>query len=523
MTEELSRQFSSGVKRFFSGIFLSRISGLGRDLAMAYAFGASSTVAAFMIAFRFSNLLRRFFGEGPLQTAFIPYFEELRLKDPEKAYTFFKQLSFFLLLILVGITLVLEAVLGITTFFCLVSKNNQEILFLTAWLLPCLIFICLYGLNISLLQCHNVFFIPSVAPALSNIVWIGGALYLKNRFPGEAMKELVKWVFCGFVLQWIATLPLTLKYIKGAYGGWFKREFYRVGKEVKKLAKFFGLGSLGVGAMQINAFVDPLFARFSDLSGPVYLWYAIRFQQLAFAIFGIAATSTLIPVLSRAIKGGEREKGQDIFSFGSRRILTVMIPCTFAIFACGTSAIDSIFGRGNFSQDAVWKTSLCLSAYGVGLLPAVFVIYQSAVFYAEGNFRTSTIYSIIAVGVNIGLNTFFTLILSLGPVSTALATSLSAWGNYFVLRRALAKRGWRAQIPFKAALKILFSAALSAYLSILVKELLPFKGLSFLLQGVIFVIALFVSAFILKSRDLKSLFREYLMSSGKEKGLPTQS
>ena len=522
MTEELSRQFSSGVKRFFSGIFLSRISGLGRDLSMAYAFGASSTVAAFMIAFRFSNLLRRLFGEGPLQTAFIPHFEELRLKDPEKAYLLFKQVSLFLFFILVAITLLLETLFGVTTFLGLLSKNNQEILFLTAWLLPCLIFICLYGLNVSLLQCHNAFFIPSVAPALSNILWIGGALYLKNVFPEEAMKALVKWVFCGFVLQWIATMPLTLKYIKGAGKNDLRRQLFRPGKEVKKLAKFFSLGAVGVGAMQVNACIDPVFARISDLSGPVYLWYAIRFQQLALAVFGIAATSTLIPVLSRAIKEGKREKGQEIFSFGSRRILTVMIPCTFAVFACGSGVIDFIFGRGSFSSDAVWKTSLCLSAYGAGLLPAVFVLYQSAVLYAEGNFRTSTLYSIIAVGINIGLNIFFTLTLALGPVSTALATSLSTWCNFFILRRTLLKRGWRAQISFQATLKILLSAAFSAGFSLCVKDLLPFKGANFLLQGLVFILSLFVFTFILQSQDLKHLFRDYL-TSGKERDLPTQS
>ena len=522
MTEGLSKQLSSGVKRAFSGIFLSRISGLGRDLAMAYAFGASSTVAAFMIAFRFSNLLRRFFGEGPLQTAFIPHFEELRLKDPEKAYALFKQVSFFLFVILLGVTLVLEAAFGITTFSGVMSKNNQEILFLTAWLLPCLIFICLYGLNVSLLQCHNAFFVPGVAPALSNIVWIIGALYLKNLIPEDAMKALVKWVFLGFVLQWLATMPLTLKYTKRSGTKNLKRQLYRPGKEVKKLAKFFSLGALGVGAMQINACVDPLFARISDLTGPVYLWYAIRFYQLALAIFGIGVTSTLIPVLSRAIKEGKKEKAQEIFSFGCRRILTLMIPCTFAIFACGTGAIDTVFGRGSFSQDAVLKTSLCLFAYGAGLLPAVAVLYQSAVLYAEGNFRTSTLYAIIAVGVNIALNIFFTFTLSLGPVSTALATSLSTWCNFFILRRSLRKRGWTSQISFQSTLKILFSAAFSAGLALCVKGLFSLKGANLLLQGCVFICALFAFTFILQSQDLKNLFREYL-TPGKERDLPTQS
>ena len=64
--------------RFFTGTMMSRATGLMRDVAMAFAFGTSSSVAALMVAFRWSHLLRRLLGEGALQTAFIPQFEKLR-------------------------------------------------------------------------------------------------------------------------------------------------------------------------------------------------------------------------------------------------------------------------------------------------------------------------------------------------------------------------------------------------------------------------------------------------------------
>jgi len=51
------------------------MTGLLRDIAMAFAFGTHSAIAAFMIAFRFSHLLRRIFGEGAMQSALIPHFE----------------------------------------------------------------------------------------------------------------------------------------------------------------------------------------------------------------------------------------------------------------------------------------------------------------------------------------------------------------------------------------------------------------------------------------------------------------
>lgn len=124
------------MKRFFSGTLLSRISGLGRDLAMAFAFGDHPSVAAFIVAFRFSNLLRRLLGEGPFQSAFIPYFQGMRLQSQERALVFFRQLSFLILSLLVLITLFLEG--GIFTFlsFSSLSEEGRELMHLTGWLFP---------------------------------------------------------------------------------------------------------------------------------------------------------------------------------------------------------------------------------------------------------------------------------------------------------------------------------------------------------------------------------------------------
>jgi len=86
---EIQKSLTSYFRRFFSGILLSRISGFGRDLSLALAFGDHPSIASFLIAFRFSNLMRRLFAEGPFQSTFIPYFEGLRMKDQNRAVFFF--------------------------------------------------------------------------------------------------------------------------------------------------------------------------------------------------------------------------------------------------------------------------------------------------------------------------------------------------------------------------------------------------------------------------------------------------
>src|SRR5437868_1819391 len=91
------------LKNFLSGTLLSRVSGLGREVAMAFTFGVSPGVASFWMAFRFANLFRRLFGEGGLNMAFIPHYESLKKEDSKKAATFYynltEALTWFLLLL----------------------------------------------------------------------------------------------------------------------------------------------------------------------------------------------------------------------------------------------------------------------------------------------------------------------------------------------------------------------------------------------------------------------------------------
>ncbi len=88
---------SQGAFRFFSGTLLSRITGLGREMAMAFWFGTNPSIAAFFIAFRWASFFRRIFGEASLLSGFIPYFEEKRKQDPHAAALFLRDTGAFLI------------------------------------------------------------------------------------------------------------------------------------------------------------------------------------------------------------------------------------------------------------------------------------------------------------------------------------------------------------------------------------------------------------------------------------------
>src|SRR5579872_4460251 len=114
-----------------AGTILSRLLGLTRDIAMAFCFGSAPEIAAFMVAYRLANLFRRLFGEGNLQSGFVPQYESL---EPEKGGLFYRDSSFSLLVILVGAVGVMEAVLWGASQW--VGRDWGEIIRLAMWMAP---------------------------------------------------------------------------------------------------------------------------------------------------------------------------------------------------------------------------------------------------------------------------------------------------------------------------------------------------------------------------------------------------
>lgn len=434
------RTISRSSFAFLSGTFLSRLTGLGRDAAMAFAFGSNPAIAAFMVAFRFTNLIRRLFGEGPLTSGFIPHFEGIRLRSPETGAKFFRDLlfslAFFLIFLIGGIEVILWSVLQWGN----LQPDNVEILQLTMWMLPGVLFICLFGLCSGFLQCERRFFMTGFAPVAFNLVWMGAVFFLRDQLPAQAMLFLSFAIIFAFFMQWVMLLPRTIGILRKSLN--FKECFSPrlFSLELRQMIKPLFLGIIGIAAVQINSTLDAIFARYASLEGPAFLWYAIRIEQVPLALFGIALSTALLPPLARALKEGMYDRYLHLLRFAMRRVFSLIFPCTLAIFVLGVAGINLLYGHGDFSAEATYQTTLCLWAYGLGLLPAVFVLLLAPAFYANKNFRIPTIGSVLSMILNALLTAFCVFVLEWGAFSIAIATSLAAWFNYFYLSICLSKQ-----------------------------------------------------------------------------------
>jgi putative peptidoglycan lipid II flippase len=475
-------------RAFFAGTMFSRFSGLLREIAMAISFGASPQIAAFMVSFRLSNLFRRLLGEGNLQAGFVPHFAALK----EEGAHFYRDAFYSMGLVLVALVGVLEGVL----WGCrqVVGEGWGEIVDLTMWMTPGLFFICLYSLNSALLQCQKRYFLPAAAPVVFNAIWIGTVLLYPSV---EVLAMAITLAYAG---QWLITSFEGLSYLKGT-----PRLF---SPDCRALLKPLALGIVGVGAVQFNSSIDALFARMADLRGPAFLWYAIRIQQLPLALFGVAFSGALLPPLSRT---QDPEHRRHLLHTALQTSAALMIVCTFALVALGGAGVNLLFGHGDFTPDDVQETLHCLWAYGMGLVPSVFVMLLSARYYAEKNYHLPSVASVASVVSNIVLNTLFVFGLGWGAVSIAIATSLSSIVNALLLSRGAAfdRSFWiffgkmviAAAVPAALVLKIQ-AVWFPAYSRLFSQQLFELGLLSAL-----YLLGLGAMAWLLRARPFFSLFR----------------
>jgi putative peptidoglycan lipid II flippase len=528
--EDSVRAVSRSSFSYLAGTLLSRFSGLFRDIAMAFAFGSSPALAAFMVAFRLANLMRRLFGEGNLAAGFVPHFEEIRAVSPQQGARFFRDLFVSLALILCLVLGLVDLALFAFWKTALLNPDSAHILHLTLLMLPGILFICLFGLTSALLQCQKHYFLTGLAPLGFNLVWIVAALSLKKIPMMEASITLSLSIVLAFGLQLLMTVPHTLAFLKKQLT-W--RECFAVrlfSPELRRIVRPLLLGALGVGAVQINSALDALFARFAALEGPAYLWYAIRIEQLPLALFGIALSSALLPPLSRALEKGEQEHFCSLMRFALRRSYSLIMPCCMGLFVLGACGLNFLYGRGGFSQGATYQTLLCLWGYALGLLPAVFTLFFASAFYALKDYRTPMKGCLLSVGVNCALNALFVFGFGWGAFSIALSTSLSAFCNTLYLCSALKRRSGVAfydmavrrtffqigMITLLSALVVLFVGHVSSLdptLSILLRREISFSRhfseqlLEIATLGAAFVATFFTAAWLFKCDDALFFFR----------------
>ncbi len=421
---------------------ISRVLGFVRDMAIAAILGTGPVADAFVVAFRFPNFFRRFFGEGAFNAAFVPLFaKRLETEGEESARNFAVEALSVLFVALLVFTALAEISMPflihlIAPGFADTPDKLAITLTFTAVAFPYLMFMSLVALYSGLLNSLGRFAAAAAAPIVLNIVLVG--VLLAARLAGVAPVEKIGLALCWGVSA-AGFLQLGLLLVAARRAGFvlaLKRP--RLTPGVRRLVRLGVPGVIAGGITQVNLLVGTIIATFKD--GAVsYLYYADRIYQLPLGVVGIAIGVALLPDLSRKLAGRDMAGAADSQNRAFEYSMLLTLPAAAALVAMPQPVIQVLFERGAFSADATSQTAQALAAFALGLPAFVLIKVFSPGFFAREDTKTPMIFAGIAVVANIaGSLLLFPLIAHVG---IAAATTFAGWLNAGLLWATLTRRG----------------------------------------------------------------------------------
>ena len=407
------------------GILFSRITGLGRDVLMASALGASIWSDMFFVAFKLPNLFRRIFAEGAFTQAFMPSFIASKHKGVFATAIFLRFLLFLMTFSLL-ITFFPEPITKLLAWGWSSEQIGQTapLTAINFWYLD-LIFIVTF--LATLLQYKEHFATTAMSTALLNISMIAALyLYMKEE-PQTVAYALSYAVLIGGALQVLAHL-ITLhnfKLDKLLLGGWKYRKNKDVEEEKKHFNSLFLPGILGNSTPQISAFIDTILATFLMTGSVSYLFYANRVFQLPLAIIAIATATVLFPAVSKAIKNHQEEKAYENLKQAFWLLSFLLGASMIGGILLAEPIVWLLFERGKFTEVQTIETVSVLRMYMIGLLPFGLAKLFSLFLYASHRHKTAAkiaVYSLIT-----SVTASLILMHPMGASGLALAGSLGGW------------------------------------------------------------------------------------------------
>lgn len=420
--------------------FLSRVTGLAREMVFAALFGDGPAADAFFVAFKIPNFLRRLFAEGAFSQAFVPVLSEYRSKcSREEIKLFIDRIGGTLSLTLALITAV--GIAGAPLLSALFAPGYLDdagkfslLVSMLQITFPYLLLISLTGFAGAILNSYGNFSVPAITPVLLNLALIGSALFLSPLFAEPAL-ALAWGVLLAGCIQLLFQLPflthlkmLPRPRLKPAHEGVTKVLFLM-------LPVMF---SVSVG--QINLMLDTILATAIEGDGSVsWLYYSDRLLELPLGIFGIAIATVILPALSRIHnKGGGHEEFAATLEWGLRSVVVVGVPASVALIVLAEPMVITLYQRGEFGADSVAPVAGSVQAFAVGLLAFMAIKILASAYFSRQDTRTPVRYGVIAMVSNMVLSLLF--ILPLHHIGIALATSLAAIINAGLLLRGLLQR-----------------------------------------------------------------------------------
>jgi putative peptidoglycan lipid II flippase len=444
-TRTANRQIAYAAGTVMAAFVLSNITGLIRQILVSRAFGTGLEIDAFNAAARLPDLLFSLVAGGALASAFIPTFTGfIAREEREDAWQLASAICNLVSLVLIA-TCALAALFAPQivryALYPLVAEIDPVRFDLTVSLLRIMLFSPLIfgisGLLMGILNSHQIFLLPALAPSMYWLGMIFGVLVLS---PQWGIHGLAWGAVLGAGLHLGVQLP--------ALGKVGLRYIPTLGLDqpaVRQVGRLMLPRLLGVAVVQINFMVNVILASAQpqgSLTAITLAWAVMTMPQVVIAqSIAIAA----LPTFSAQVARGHPEEMRTSLAATLRGVILLSLPASLGLIYLRYPIVSLLFERGEFTAQSTELVAWALLWYAIGLVGHSVVEIMARAFYALRDTKTPVLVGAAAMSLNLVFSiTFAALFTRVGwmphgglALANSLATALEMVGLLLLMRRRL--------------------------------------------------------------------------------------
>ncbi|MFP4013193.1 MAG: murein biosynthesis integral membrane protein MurJ [Chitinispirillaceae bacterium] len=461
--KSVSRTISIATLIMMSSVFLSRITGMLREVTLAYVGGTSSEMDAYVAAFLIPELLNHFLAGGFLSVTFIPIFQKYLVKnDHEGAWKTFSNMitiGTVAFLILLPLSVIFAPyILSLTGFESQDPETFKLSVKLTRIILPAQLLFYWGAFLMAVQYANQKFLLPALSPLLYNVGIISGGLLLGPHFgiEGFAWGVLGGAFFGNIVVQLPGAMRTGMKY---------RYRFKPNDAEFIHYLKITIPLIAGLGMTFSNEIFFRYFASFLEQGAVASANYALRTMMILVGVFGQASGVAFYPYLSKLAAEQAFAKMTSILNNMINKIALYLLPLSAIMMVLSYQIITILYEHGQFSQESTRETAPVLTMYLFGAFASSVSILVARPFYAlQKTFLPMAVSTSVSL---LSIPLYYLLSRYMGPKGLGLAASLAMTLQFLILYFIWCRRygGFSAvKKELKALVKIIAVALTGAFI-----------------------------------------------------------
>jgi putative peptidoglycan lipid II flippase len=439
-----NRQIARAAGIVMFAILAGQVFSLLSSILITKAFGTGMESEAFYAANRLPDILYNLVAGGALASAFIPTFTGLLANGKrEKAWLLASAVANIITAIFVALG-ILAAIFApwiirniLAPGFTDPAKFQLTVELVRIQLAAPVIF-GLSGLTMGILNSHQSFLWPAIAPAMYSIGKILGVIFLA---PSMGVYGLAIGVVGGALMHGLVQLPALLRLAGPKYTLTFGLKL----PDVREVARLMGPRLLGVAFVQLNFLVNSRLASLQPEGSVSAIAYGFALMLIPESAIAQAIAIAALPTFSAQVATGKLTEMRSSLAALLRAILLLAVPASLGLLLLAKPLVAFIFERGAFDPGSTTMVTWALTWYAVGLVGHSIVEILSRAFYALHDTKTPVFVGVAAMSLNVLLSVLFSRMFSAAgwmphgglALANSLATFLESFALIFFMRRRL--------------------------------------------------------------------------------------